>query len=118
MMEKIRRINISTFKIKISDFRFSFHTYRVQHAIIMPHQRRARIFKPRHEKSHKELQVQERKRVNGLLGKAHQLFVKCDAKVALIVQYERTGRIYSYRSHDWPLSIHLKVKYFFAPSIT
>jgi hypothetical protein len=68
------------------------------------------VEKPKHEKSLKELQTQERKRADGLIGKAHQLVVKCDANVAVFVQYPRTGRVYSYRSpEDWPPRVDMEV---------
>lgn len=76
----------------------------------MPRQTRTRVYKPQHEKSKSELGAQERKRANGLIGKAHQLFVDCNAKVALVVQYPRTGRTISYFSDKgWSSMFGLEV---------
>lgn len=76
----------------------------------MPQRTRNRIYKPQHEKSRNELGTQERRRADGLFGKAHQLFVLCNAKVALVVQYPRTGRTISYYSDEnWPSGRDLEV---------
>ncbi|CRG92900.1 hypothetical protein PISL3812_09976 [Talaromyces islandicus] len=71
--------------------------------------RQTRVVKPQHEKSLRELLTQERNLADGLFGKAHQLFVKCDAKVALTVQFPRSGRMMSYYSDDsWPSGADLE----------
>jgi hypothetical protein len=76
----------------------------------MPSSRNVRVVKSKYEKSAKEQQCQETKRLDGLLSKAHQLVVKCDANVAMFVRYPRTGRIHIYQStKEWPPPLDLDV---------
>jgi hypothetical protein len=58
-------------------------------------------------------QVTFSKRRSGLLKKAHEISVLCDAEVALIV-FSTKGKLYEYSSQDRLYSTHSRV--FFTPS--
>jgi hypothetical protein len=67
-------------------------------------------FNPARKRFPTKLRTQERKRGDVVISKAHQLFVKYNAKVALNIQYLHSGRTVSYHSDEnWPSGADLEV---------
>ena len=61
-------------------------------------------------------QVTFSKRRNGLLKKANEISVLCDAEVALIL-FSSKGKLFNYSSHPWYVSIYISVLiYLYPPS--